>query len=117
MCLCSKASIIIVQCAKQPAGSKACGLYTCEHLRQCREYTQSWKKLKEGVKYWVNSYKPSFKKVKGEICKFIMEKCVLEGEQFFDEESPLAIEAKYERLRKWMTLLRPSDYKWPVDFS
>jgi hypothetical protein len=46
-----------------------------------------------------------------------MEKCVLEGEEFFDEDAPLAYEPKHERLRKWPTLMCPTDYKWPVDFD
>ena len=83
-------------------------------------YTQSWKKLKEGIKSWgegPSSTKKCFQKVKAEICKFVMEQCVLEGQPFFDEDAPLAYEAKYERLRKWDTLMRPTDYKWPVDFD
>jgi hypothetical protein len=82
-------------------------LYTCEYLRECRQYTQSWKKLKEGVKYWgeiPSSTKKCFKNVKAEICKF-------EVEEFFDEDAPLAYEPKHERLRKWSTLMRPTDSK------
>jgi hypothetical protein len=40
---------------------------------------------------------------------------VLEGQPFFDEDTPLAYEPKYKRLRKWDTMMRPFDYKWPVD--
>jgi hypothetical protein len=93
-------------------------LYACEYLRECKEYTQSWKRLKEGIKYWrqvSSDTKKCFKQVKADICKFIMEKCVLEGQPFFDEDTPLAYEPKYERLRKWDTMMRPFDYKWPVD--
>jgi hypothetical protein len=46
-----------------------------------------------------------------------MEKCVLEGQPFFYKDAPLAYEPKYERLKKWDTLMRPTDYKWPVDFD
>ena len=48
--MCSNAFVSIVQCAKQPLGSKACGLYTCLNLRESKKYTNSWKKLKEAVK-------------------------------------------------------------------
>jgi hypothetical protein len=95
-------------------------LYTCEYLRECRQYTQSWKKLKEGVKYWgeiPSSTKKCFKKVKAEIYKFVMEKCVLEGEELFHKDAPLAYEPKHERLRKWPTLMRPTAYKWAIDFD
>jgi hypothetical protein len=90
-------------------------LYAAEYLRECKEYTQSWKKLKEGIKHWradvPNNPKTYFKQVKADICKFILEECVLEGQPFFDEDDPLAYEPKYKRLRQWDTKMCPSDYK------
>jgi len=107
-----------MQCAKQPLGSKACGLYTCENLRESREYTNSWKKLKEAVKdrgETMKNERHAFKQIKADICKFILEKCVLEGEPFFDNEGELAVRPEFEKLRRWNTMLRPTDYAHAVE--
>jgi len=72
---CSNAFVSIVQCAKQPLGSKAGGLYTCENLRESREYTNSWKKLKKTVKdcgETMKNERHAFKQIKAHICKFIL---------------------------------------------
>ena len=116
--MCSNASVSIVQCAKQPLGSKACGLYTCENLSESKEYTNSWKKLKEAVKNRGETMKnecQAFKQIKADICKFILEKCVLEGEPFFDNEGELAVRPEFEKLRRWNTMLRSSDYTQAVE--
>jgi hypothetical protein len=41
--------------------------------------------------------------------------CPPEGDD--PEDAPLAYEPNHERLRKWPTLMRPTDYKWLVDFD
>ena len=70
--MCSNAFVSIVQCAKQPLGSKACGLYTCENLKESKEYTNSWKKLKEAVKNrgeTMKNERQDFNQIKVDICK------------------------------------------------
>ena len=52
----------------------------------------------------------SFKQIKTDICKFVLDKCVLKGGTFFHENSPLVMLPEYERLRKWPTMMRPQDY-------
>ena len=101
-----------MQCAKQPVGSQTCGFYVCEYLRECKQYSSSWRVLKNGLNWWrdVQSTQHSFKQTKADICKFVLDKCVLEGGTFFNENSPLAILPEYERLRKWPTMMRPQDY-------
>lgn len=106
-----------MQCAKQPYGSKACGLYTCAHLRQCKAYNTSWKKLKEAIEDWrqITRDKLAFKQIKADICKFLLENCVREGQEFFDNEGDLAVLPEFEKFRKWDTMLRPTDYKHQVE--
>ena len=58
----------------------------------------------------VQSTQHSFKQTKANICKFVLDKCVLKGGTFFHENSPLAIFSEYERLRKWPIIMRPQDY-------
>ena len=58
----------------------------------------------------------AFKQIKADICKFILEKYVLEGEPFFDNEGELAIRPEFEKLRRWNTMLRPTDYAHAVEF-
>ena len=101
-----------MQCAKQPVGSRTYGFYSCEFLRVCKQYISSWRVLKNGLNWSrdMQSTQHSFKQTKGDICKFVLNKCVLEGGTFFNENSPLAILSEYERLRKWPTMMRPQDY-------
>ena len=87
----------------------------------CKQYSNSWKVLKEAIKNYGGSGemqkdRESFKQIKADICKFLMEKCLLEGEEFLDEEGELACLPKYEKLRKWKTLLRPTDYVYRLEF-
>jgi len=58
------------------------------------EYSNSWKKLKEAVKdhgETMKNERHAFKQIKADISKFILEKCVLIGEPFFDNEGELAV--------------------------
>ena len=57
----------------------------------------------------------AFKQINGDICKFILEKCVLEGKPFFDNEGELAVRPEFEKLRRWNTMLRPTDYTHAVE--
>ena len=78
-------------------------MYTCENLRESKEFTHSWKKLKEAVKNHGETMKnerQAFKQIKADIYKFILEKCVLEGEPFFDNEGELAVRPEFEKLRR-----------------
>lgn len=100
-----------MQCGKQEFGSNACGLFACTYLSECRKFSNSWKELKAAVK-GQNSLKTvplTMKDVKADICKFIIQNCVTQGEEFFDEQSDLAVLPEYEHLRKWRT---PPDYKY-----
>ena len=74
----------------------------------CRQYSSSWRVLKNGLNRSrdVQSIQHSFKQTKTDICKFVLDKYVLEGGTFFNENSPLAILLEYERLRKWPTIIR-----------
>jgi hypothetical protein len=83
-------------------------------MRVCKEYSNSWKVLKEAVKPWgdMKSTQVCFKQMKVDICKFVIEKCIKEGEEFYDELGDLAEDPKFEKLKQW----RPSDYKWLVEF-
>ena len=91
-----------MQCAKQPVGSQTCGFYAFEFLRVCKQYSSSWRVLKNGLNWSrdMQSIQHSFKQTKADICKFVLDKCMLEGGTFFHENSPLAILPEYERLRK-----------------
>ena len=70
-----------MQCAKQPVGSQTCGFYACEILRVCKQYSSNWKVLKNGLNWSrdMQSIQHSFKQTKADICKFVLDKCVLEG--------------------------------------
>jgi len=57
----------------------------------------------------------AFKQIKADICKFILEKCMLEGEPFFDNEGELAVRPEFEKLRRWNTMLWPTDYTHAVE--
>jgi len=107
-----------MQCTKQPLGSNACGLYTCENLRKSREYTNSCKKLKQAVKDHGETMKNeqhAFKQIKVNICKFIPKRFVLKGEPFFDNEGELVVRPEFEKLRRWNTMLRPTDYAHTIE--
>jgi hypothetical protein len=94
-CLC------IVQCSKQPLGSLTCGLYTCEYLRECKPFRDNWRQLKKGLNWWwtVQSDQHCFRQTRADICKFVLDKCVHEGQPFFNMDSPLGLEPEYEKLR------------------
>ena len=47
------------------------------------------------------------------ICGFVMHKCVHQGEMFFSEESELAYDEKYEKIKNWTTKLHFRDYELP----
>jgi hypothetical protein len=109
-----------VQCAKQPLGSQICGFYTCEYLRACKTYNSSWWQLKKGLEWWhkEQTNQHNFKQTRADICKFVLDKCVLQGEPFFDSNSPLGEEpnCKYEKLRNWPRMLRLEDYAYDMFF-
>jgi hypothetical protein len=48
-----------------------------------------------------------------EICKFVTNQCFHVEEKFFYDESELATEEKYVKLRNWRTDLDMNDYKLP----
>ena len=70
----------------------------------------------EGAQEWIElverhaEHPTQLKQTKADICKFVLDKCVLEGGTFFHENSQLAMLPEYERLRKWPTMMRPQDY-------
>jgi len=51
------------------------------------------------------------------ICKFVMDECCYVEGKFFNAESELGTEEKYEKLRKWRTSdLDMNDYRLPDIF-
>jgi len=51
-----------------------------------------------------------------DICKFITDSCIQVRKTFFNTESELAMEEKYEKLRDWRTM-GLTDYKLPDIFD
>jgi hypothetical protein len=51
-----------------------------------------------------------------DICKFIMDSCVQVGETFFNTESELATQEKYEKLKDWR-VMGLQDYELPDIFD
>jgi len=51
------------------------------------------------------------------ICKFVIDECCYVGGKFFNIESELGTEEKYEKLRNWRTSdLDMNDYRLPDIF-
>jgi len=100
-----------------------CGFFVCEYLRACRKYPGSYKELKEARDHWHGIVEKAtdenrFKRTVGDICKFIMDQVVHEGQPYFLTGTEYATEPQYEPLRKWDSLLRDElrDYQHPVTF-
>jgi hypothetical protein len=105
----------IVQCAKQPLGSVVCGFYVCEYIRACGKFKGNWRQLKKSMNWWKKEdyTEATFKQIRADICKFLMDLCVHEGKTFFNPDTPLGGLPEYEKLRNWSTQLDMSDYKLP----
>jgi hypothetical protein len=114
---CTILMYLFVQCHKQPYGSNLCGFYVCEYLRACKRFNSSYRQLKKDIKWWQSEEKMNhhnLSRTVADICKFVTDQCVHEGQQFFDETGPLALEDKFEDLRKWSSRLRMRDYSIPT---
>ena len=76
-------------------------------------YSSSWWQLKKSQGWWTKE-KVDNKRITqtiADICKFVTDDCVHIGGTFFNTNSELAMEEKYERLRNWRTMLDMTDYK------
>jgi hypothetical protein len=106
-----------VQCAKQPYDSVLCGFYVCEYLKTYNKFSSSWRQLKKAQDWWRREkVDQDFKQTVADVCKFITES-VHEGNTFFNWESELAQDPKFESIRNWSDKLRISDYIMPDLFS
>jgi hypothetical protein len=90
-----------MQCAKQPEGSLLCGYYTCEYLRACGRFNQSWWQLKKSQSWWWNERidHNTITNTIADICKFVIDECAHVGGTFFYNESNLGTDEKYVKLR------------------
>ena len=104
-----------MQCAKQPANSIFCGYYACAYLRTCGSYNKSWQQLKKSIGWWRKSRvdKLTINQTISDICKFVTDECCHVGGLAFCDESDLATDDKFVRLRNWRTQLNMKDYKLP----
>ena len=78
-----------------------CGYYTCKYLRACSRFSNSWRQLKKAQRWWERE-KINYKSITQtivDICKFIMDSDMQDGEMFFNMESELATEKKYKKLK------------------
>ena len=84
-------------------------------LRTCWSYNRSWRQLKKSVAWWrrlrVNKY--VINQIISDICKFVTNECCHVGGLTFYDESDLATNDKFMRLRNWRTELNMKDYKLP----
>ena len=92
--------LCIVQCAQQPYGSVLCGFYVCEYLRTCSRFSSSWRQLKKAQDWWrMEKVDQDIRQTVADICKFVIES-THEGNTFFNQESELARDPKFDRDQK-----------------
>ena len=104
-----------MQCAKQSEGLVLCGYYTCDYLRCCGSYSRCWRQLKKSTGWWKRRKvdKTIIAQTIADIYRFVTDECRHVEGKFFYDESDLATEAKYAKLRNWRTDLDMNDYKLP----
>ena len=80
-----------------------------------RCYNRSWRQLKKSIAWWRRSRVDKYviNQIISDICKFVTDECCHVGGLAFYDESDLATDDKFVRLRNWRTQLNMKDYKLP----
>ena len=78
-------------------------------------YNRSWRQLKKSIGWWRKSRvdKITINQIISDMCKFVTDECCHVGGLAFCDESDLATDDKFVRLRNWRTQLNMKDYKLP----
>jgi hypothetical protein len=76
----------------------------------CSKFSSNWRQLKKTQDWWrKEKVDQDFRQTVADICKFVIES-VHEGNMFFNWESKLAWDPKFESIKNWSDKLRISDY-------
>jgi hypothetical protein len=96
-----------------------CGFYVCEYLRQCTQYSKSWRQLKKAQDWWEKEkVDQDFRQTVADICKFVTESAHEGRPPFSHTESDLALNEKYKNIRNWSNGgIKLTDYIIPDIFS
>jgi hypothetical protein len=80
----------------------------------CKQFSSSWWQLKKSKGWWRReAVDQNFRQMVADICKFVT-KAAHEGRTFFNKESELAKDSKFERVRNWSNMLEIKDYVLPA---
>ena len=96
-----------------------CGFFVCEYLRACKRYKSSYRQLKDSRNKFTGIIQKAtdemrFRRTVADICKFVLDMVVHEGQTYFNVDSELGMFPEFAPLRRWEEL-GLKDYLHPVN--